>query len=1161
MKAKKLLSTILSFALVLSLLPVSVLAADFGDTDGHWAETAIGRWSGYGVVNGVGNGDFDPNGNMTRAQAAQVFTNLLGLKSTQGAQSFSDVPAGEWYSDAIAKVTAAGIMNGVGGGRMNPNAPVTREQFFVMFARAIGLQEQSTTSGPKADGASWSEGYINALTDKGFVKGTGSGVNALADINRASVMSLLDQTIGTYANTSGETVTGSSAGVTLVVADDVTVTGNVDTLVVAEGAQDATGTANVTLDNATVEQVNLVTETALSVEGTTSVEQVNVSENAEGTSITGAGEVAKAEASTLDVTVETPNTEVTKTETTENADGSTTTTVAESKNDAAGKSTGETKTETTVKETTAADGTKTTEKTATATVTNAAGKVTETTKTVSTVTEKTASDGTKTTETAATVTKADGTGKVVETTKTESTVKESTAADGTKTTETAATVAKTDAAGKTETTKTDATVTEKTAANGTKTTETAATVAKTDASGKTETTTTTATATETTNANGSVTTATTATVEKTAADGTKTTNKVESTATATTNADGSTTTAKTETVATTDASGKTTTTKTESTATATVNANGTTTTATEAKVEKTDASGKTTTETVKSTETAKENADGSTTATTTTTTTDASGRTTTTTETKTTTEAESNVSSNTGAASTSTDTGTSQPATQPSGGSSGGSSGSSGGSGGSGGSPTVTNDSRVKIAKLHDNTQNEAIADNELYTSYTATATKSSAESFARVTVSVLGLKAHLNDAGGQSSVYPWMGFSVLRSNDTYTKFKLSYQTASNMTVPSAGWTEDANGDYQAEETGLYSNAAFYTASSRWTQGAFPGPYWVKVEWFVGEDATAAATDYYYATFSGTYSGGSEVVEAKLHDNEGNIDDSALYTDYRVNKVAKSNYDEVTVTAANLKPHKNDGDLVYPWVGFAVKAPDGANKYKVKTQTAENDTRPSLSTEGGAKDLDKTIDGTSGHDGYVSYTARKLWINDSKPDSEWVKLEWYKDSNMISTEWYKVVYDVTYAAAITNGSIGAAHLEDHAQNPVNDLYTAGSYIVRATQVADNIVDVTIRARNVASHTNGQGQTGNWVGFYVKAPGGATGYTYATSKTEQTLTSNTLDPGVDEASKSLSGVAMYYNAANITTPQWFSLQWTGEGLASTTTYYYVHFDVTSATTNP
>ena len=185
MRAKKLLSVVLAFVMVLSLLPVSALAANYSDAEGHWAEAAINRWSDYGIVTGDERG-FRPNDNMTRAEAAKVLCELFGLTSTAGAASFTDVPADAWYANYIAKANAAGIMGGVGDNQANPNGTLTRETFFVMFARGLGLKEQSATSGVAADGDSWANGYINALTDKGYVKGDGTGVNALANINRAA---------------------------------------------------------------------------------------------------------------------------------------------------------------------------------------------------------------------------------------------------------------------------------------------------------------------------------------------------------------------------------------------------------------------------------------------------------------------------------------------------------------------------------------------------------------------------------------------------------------------------------------------------------------------------------------------------------------------------------------------------------------------------------------------------------------------------------------------------------------------------------------------------------------------------------------------------------------------------------------------------------------
>ena len=236
MRAKKLLSLLLVCVMLVGLFPASVFAASYGDTQGHWAQAAIDRWSDYGIVTGDAKG-FRPNDNMTRAEAATVFSRLFGLSDAAAKTAFTDVAANDWFYEAVNKCVNAGIMNGVGDNQMNPNGTMTREMFFVMFARALGIKEQSTTKGLPADGDSWANGYINTLTDKGFVQGMDGKVNALANINRASVMALLDQTIKQYVNASGTTTLNADKGVVLVNAKNVTLTGTTAAdIVIAQGA-------------------------------------------------------------------------------------------------------------------------------------------------------------------------------------------------------------------------------------------------------------------------------------------------------------------------------------------------------------------------------------------------------------------------------------------------------------------------------------------------------------------------------------------------------------------------------------------------------------------------------------------------------------------------------------------------------------------------------------------------------------------------------------------------------------------------------------------------------------------------------------------------------------------------------------------------------------
>lgn len=290
MKRRKAFCMALGIVMVFSLLfarPAS--AAAYSDTAGHWAESAIDRWSGYGVVRGSA-GAFRPDGRLNRAEAATILDDLLGLTETEGAEAFIDVPSDAWYADAMAKASAAGILKGVGGNRADPFGEVTRETFFVMFARGLGLSPQDATKGAQADGSAWSEGYINALTDRGYVRGDGTGVRALDPMTRASVMSLLDQTVSTYVNEDGAAASASGEGITLVAAKNVTLSGKAGDVIVVSGASGGT----LTLKDATVDALNLAEgakNVNLCAERTAKIGTVNTL--AAGTTVSGTGKIDK----------------------------------------------------------------------------------------------------------------------------------------------------------------------------------------------------------------------------------------------------------------------------------------------------------------------------------------------------------------------------------------------------------------------------------------------------------------------------------------------------------------------------------------------------------------------------------------------------------------------------------------------------------------------------------------------------------------------------------------------------------------------------------------------------------------------------------------------------------------------------------------------------
>lgn len=346
---RKALSLILAFAMAVSLFTVGASAVEptYGDTAGHWAEASIERWSGYGIIQGS-NGKFDPDGQLTCAQLATILARLLKLPAAKDA-GFIDNPADAWYYDAINRCAAAGILKGNGDGTVTPNASITRERAMVMLGRALGIEPienpNLTQFTDGAQVASYARGMLAALIRAGIVGGvTADQLAPQNNITRAATVTILDRAIGTYADKAGETVNANGKGIVLAVADDVTITGEVNKLLVPANDIEVTvkGSKNidyivisgdnskVILDNASADNVTLDGEkSAVETKNGAKIDNVIVTENAPGATVdvgsgttvgnvenhaedatvTGSGTVKKVE-SDKDITVRTKETDV-----------------------------------------------------------------------------------------------------------------------------------------------------------------------------------------------------------------------------------------------------------------------------------------------------------------------------------------------------------------------------------------------------------------------------------------------------------------------------------------------------------------------------------------------------------------------------------------------------------------------------------------------------------------------------------------------------------------------------------------------------------------------------------------------------------------------------------------------------------------------------------
>lgn len=117
----------------------------FSDIFGHKNQQAIEKLAGAGIINGIGNGTFAPNRTMTRAEFCTIVVKALGIKPLES-RVFSDVPSGLWYSGYVGAANANGIVNGVGNSKFNPNGTITRQEAATMVVRAAKVLGLNTAA-------------------------------------------------------------------------------------------------------------------------------------------------------------------------------------------------------------------------------------------------------------------------------------------------------------------------------------------------------------------------------------------------------------------------------------------------------------------------------------------------------------------------------------------------------------------------------------------------------------------------------------------------------------------------------------------------------------------------------------------------------------------------------------------------------------------------------------------------------------------------------------------------------------------------------------------------------------------------------------------------------------------------------------------------------
>lgn len=179
-----------------------ILPMDFKDVpEDAWYKLAVDYAVGKELMKGTGNGKFEPESPMTRAMLVTVLWRYAG-EPLQGENIFSDVEDDRWYVEAVAWAAYNGIVGGVGDGKFDPDGKITREQMAAILYRycnTVGIdtgKREELSSFPDGEKVSaYATDALSWAVAEGLITGSEAGgkiwLDPQGNATRAQVATIL----------------------------------------------------------------------------------------------------------------------------------------------------------------------------------------------------------------------------------------------------------------------------------------------------------------------------------------------------------------------------------------------------------------------------------------------------------------------------------------------------------------------------------------------------------------------------------------------------------------------------------------------------------------------------------------------------------------------------------------------------------------------------------------------------------------------------------------------------------------------------------------------------------------------------------------------------------------------------------------------------------
>jgi len=143
---------------------------------------------------------FSPNTSLTRGMIVTILYRMAGSPDVSGLPNpFSDVAEGMWYSDAVKWAASNEIVNGIGDGKYDPETPITRQDLAVIIMRYLDfikyeytVTEEYRLFNDEDNISDYAKNAIQVLNKLGIIKDKGNDViDPQGQATRAEIAAIL----------------------------------------------------------------------------------------------------------------------------------------------------------------------------------------------------------------------------------------------------------------------------------------------------------------------------------------------------------------------------------------------------------------------------------------------------------------------------------------------------------------------------------------------------------------------------------------------------------------------------------------------------------------------------------------------------------------------------------------------------------------------------------------------------------------------------------------------------------------------------------------------------------------------------------------------------------------------------------------------------------